>query len=334
MKTDLPETMLALTHSQAKQQFAIERVPLPTPDFAAGEHLIKVFTVGLVGTELLWPRPPELNVTIPGVDVVGKIVSAPSSSAFQPGAIVYARTMYPRPGSSREYSIVKTDEIAIVPKTLSYIEAAAVPVSALTAWQVYFEHMGYPALSDKPSLNKSLRILVNGASGGVGQWAVQLAHLLGAYVIGVTSAANAELVKSLGADEIIDYRTVSPRAWAEEEAGRKVDLAFDLVGRAAAEPIWHTIKESGRYVTVVPPEDMNFSYNLDTPAGVDRTIKGTWFLMHPSGEDLTKIANLIDAGRCRPVVDSVYSLKDGEEAFRRVDSGRTVGKVVLKVADE
>lgn len=331
--TDLPETMRALTHDQAKQQFAVIQVPLPKPDFAAGEHLIKVFTVGLVGTELLWPRPPELNVTVPGVDVVGRIVSAPPASNFQPGAIVYARTMYPRPGSAREYSIVKTDEIAPVPKTLSYTEAAAVPVSALTAWQVYFEHMGYPSLSDKPSMDKSLRILVNGASGGVGQWAVQLARLLGAYVIGVTSAANAELVNSLGADEIIDYRTQSPKKWAEDTE-KKVDLAFDCVGRRAAEPIWHTVKQGGQYVTIVPPEDMNFKTNLDTPSDVDSSVKGTWFLMHPSGDDLVKIAGVIDAGRCRPIVDSVYSFEDGEEAFKRVDSGRTVGKVVLKVADD
>lgn len=196
------------------------------------------------------------------------------------------------------------------------------PVSALTAYQMLYEHMGY-------SSGDLLRILVNGASGGVGQWAVQLGHLLGAYVIGVTSAANAELVRSLGADDIIDYRTQSLKAWAEDS--KKVDLAFDCVGKDPA--IWHTVKTGGRYVTIVPPKDMNFKEDLQTPAGVDSSVKGTWFLMHPSGEHLAKIADFIDTGKCKPAVDSVYSLEESIEAFKRVDSGRTVGKVVLRVAE-
>lgn len=306
--------MRALVHNQAKQTLILRDVPFPTPDFSVGEHLVKVYSAGLVGTELLWPRP--INESVPGVDVVGRIMSAPASSKFQPGSIVFARTMYPRPGSAREYSIVLEQEMALIPKSLSYIEAAAVPVSALTALQA-LEHVG-----------ESTRVLVNGASGGVGIWAVQVAHLLGAYVIGVTSAANADFVRSLGADEIIDYRNHS---WAET---KDVDLAFDCVGRAAAEPIWHTVKQDGRFVTIVPPADMNWKMDLDTPAGVTNRVKGTFFLMRPSGEDLSKIAQWIDDGHCKPVVDSVYSLEDGAEAFKRVDSGRTIGKVILKVAEE
>jgi NADPH:quinone reductase-like Zn-dependent oxidoreductase len=333
MTFTLPKTMRALTHDYAKQELALATVPLPVPDLDAGEHLIKVYASGLCATELLWPRPAELNFSVPGVDVVGRVITSPPSSKFQPGAIIYARTTYPRAGSAREYSIATTEEIALAPKKLSAIEAAAVPVSALTAWQILFEHASYPELSNGTLFNKSLRILVNGASGGVGQWAVQFAHLLGAHVIGVCGAANAELVKSLGADEIIDYRAQSPRAWAAEDEKRKVDLAIDCIGRAAAEAIWHTIKEGGKYVTIAPPADMNWKTNLDTPEDVHSSIRGTWFLMHPSGEQLTKIAGLIDAGRCKPVIDSIFELEDGVEAFKRVASGRTVGKVVLRVAD-
>lgn len=335
MAIRLPATMRALTHDYAKQKLALANVPVPKPDLAAGEHLIKVFTVGLVSTELLWPRPPELNLSFPGVDVVGRILSAPPTSKFQPDAVIFARTTYPRGGSAREYSIVTEEEIALAPKSVSYTEAAAVPVSALTSWQILFEHLGYPPPTlGQAQANKSLRILVNGASGGVGIWAVQLAHLTGAYVVGVTSSANADLVRSLGADEIIDYKKQPPRAWAEEDPSRRVDVVFDCVGRAAAEPVWHTLRENGRFVTIVPPADMKWKWDLDTPADVASGVKGTFFLMHPSGEDLGHITEFIDAGHCRAVVDSCYSLEEGVAAFERVDSGRTIGKVVLKVTEE
>jgi len=334
----LPTTMQTLLHDQQRQTLSIQTTPLPT--LQPREHLIKVDAVGLTATELLWTRPPSLNVSVPGVDVVGRIVVAPPSSKFQPGAEVYARTTFPRPGSAREYSVALEEELAFKPKTMSAVEAAAVPVSALTAWQALFDHAGLtPPDQTTPGQSEpgnQVRILINGASGGVGIWATQLAKAAGAYVIGTCRGpANVGLVRELGADEVLDYTVQRPQQWVEEDPrGRQVDLVLDCAGGTSERESWYTVKEGGQVISIVPPADMDYKSVLERPHGVSDTITGKFFVMHPDGECLGRVASLIDDGEAKAVVDSVWTLGQYEQAFAKVESGHPRGKVVLRIGEQ
>ncbi|KIW63427.1 hypothetical protein PV04_10267 [Phialophora macrospora] len=342
--TTLPSTMRALLHNQKTQSLSIGMTPLPTP--SPTQYLVKTHAVALTNGELLWPRPEELTTSTPGVEFVAKVVTSPSLTAkFQPGDEVYGRVQYPNPGAAREYTLSDDAELALRPKNLSVAEAATIPVSALTAWQALFEHFNLPPPPSSSSSNATpaaangttqKRILITNASGGVGIWAVQLAKLIGLYVIGTTGTQNVDFVRSLGADEVLDYRETNIRSWATEgeaEAphSRKVDLLFDCIGGSSLEQAWHAVNPHGQVLSIVPPADMQWKWDLDRPEGVHGSVSGRFFVMHPSGEQLGEITRLLELGKVRPVVDSVYGLEEFEEAFDRLRGGRTRGKVVLSV---
>jgi NADPH:quinone reductase-like Zn-dependent oxidoreductase len=336
--------MRALLHNQKTQSLSIGMTPLPTP--SPTQYLVKTHAVALTNGELLWPRPEELTTSTPGVEFVAKVVASPSPTAkFQSGDEVYGRVQYPNPGAAREYTLSDDAELALRPKNISVAEAATIPVSALTAWQALFEQFNLPPPSSPSSSSNAAtgtaqrRILITNASGGVGIWAVQLAKLIGLYVIGTTGTQNVDFVRSLGADEVLDYRETNIRRWAtdggEAEAphSRKVDLLFDCIGGASLEQAWHAVKPHGQVLSIVPPADMQWKWDLERPEGVDGSVGGRFFVMHPSGEQLGEITRLVELGKVRPVVDSVYGLDEFEEAFDRLKSGRTRGKVVLRVDD-
>ncbi|OAL23738.1 hypothetical protein AYO20_10884 [Fonsecaea nubica] len=328
--------MRALLHNQKKQTLSLASTPLPTP--SSTQYLIKSHAVALTAGELLWPRPEELTISSPGVEFVAEVVTSPSSgSKFKPGDEVYGRVTYPQAGAARQYSVSDDSELALRPKNLSVDEAATMPVGALTAWQALFEQFKLtpPTLNSARAPIGQQRILITNASGGVGIWAVQLAKLIGLYVIGTTGPNNIDFVRSLGADEVLDYRTTNIRSWAEEDsATRKVDFVFDCTGLSSLDQAWHAVKRGGQLLTIVPPADMQWKFLLDTPEGVDESISGKFFVMHPSGEQLGRITELAEQGRVRPVVDSVFKLDQFENAFERLGSGRTRGKVVLRIDDE
>ncbi|EXJ70811.1 uncharacterized protein A1O5_05801 [Cladophialophora psammophila CBS 110553] len=335
--TRLPSTMRALLHDQKKHTLTIASTPLPTP--SSTQYLIQPHAVALTAGELLWPRPEELTVSTPGVEFVARVVTSPSSSSkFKPGDEVYGRVTYPQAGGAREYSVSDDTELALRPKNLSINEATTMPVSALTAWQALFEQFKLPPPSlatVKPPIQQRQRILITNASGGVGIWAVQLAKLIGLYVIGTTGPNNLDFVCSLGADEVLDYRTTNIRSWAEQDpAKRKVDLVFDCIGLSSLEQAWHAVKQGGQVLSIVPPADMQWKFVLDRPEGVDESVNGKFFVMHPSGEQLAKITELAEEGKVRAVVDSVFKFEDFEQAFERLGSGRTRGKVVLRIDEE
>ncbi|KIX97376.1 uncharacterized protein Z520_06828 [Fonsecaea multimorphosa CBS 102226] len=337
----LPSTMRALLHDQKKQTLSIASTPLPSP--SSTQYLIKPHAVALTTGELLWPRP---GISTPGVEFVAQVVATPSSSSkFKPGDAVYGRVTSPQPGAAREYSVSDDNELSLRPKNLSINEAATVPVSALTAWQALFEQFKLcppPALdsaarSPAPTQQaQQQRILITNASGGVGIWAVQLAKLIGLYVIGTTGPNNIDFVRSLGADEVLDYRTTNIRSWVEQDPSgtRKVDFVLDCIGQSSLEQAWHAVKPGGQVLTIAPPADMQWKFTLDRPEGVDDSITGKFFIMHPDGEQLGKITALAERGKVRAVVDSVFKLDEYEKAFERLASGRTRGKVVLRIDDE
>jgi NADPH:quinone reductase-like Zn-dependent oxidoreductase len=330
----LPMTMRGIVHNQKLQTLAYSKA-LPLPTAGSNEVLLKVSAAAITRGELDWPRPPELNESFPGVDMAGNVVSAPEGSKFNVGDKVYMRSEYPRAGSAREYSIGLEKELAIRPKNISAEEAAAAPVSALTAWQALFVHAGLPSplqQTNGADAFKKYRVLVNGASGAVGLWKVQLAHLAGCTVVGTCTSSNAEMVRRMGADEVIDYTQTSISAWSKDN--EKVDLLLDCVGGKSRDDAWHAIKDHGKLFSIVPPPDMNWVWTYAAPEGVSSTIIGKFFIMEPNGEHLGLITTLIEQGKVRPIVDSVYKLEEYQKAFDRMNSKRAVGKVVLKIEQE
>ncbi|KEF51764.1 uncharacterized protein A1O9_12101 [Exophiala aquamarina CBS 119918] len=332
----LPKAMRALVHNQTLQTLKLaDSWPVPIP--SQGEHLLRVDSVAVTNGELLWPRGPDLNESHPGVEMAGEVVTAPPTSKFRAGSKVYMRTTFPNPGSAREYSIGLENEMARRPDSIKAAEAACVPVSSLTAWQALFVHGGCSPQFDhaeNPSPENRKRVLVNGAAGGVGLWMTQLAHAAGFWVAGTCNTRNAGLVRELGASEIIDYTKTSISEWARNNPQSKVDLVLDCVGGDSLNQTWHAVREHGLVLSIAPPKDMVWRFVLDRPDGISDTIEGKFFIMEPNGEHLQKITELIEAGKARPVVDSVFKFEDYQKAFDRVGSGRTTGKVVIQIREQ
>ena len=288
----LPSNMRVVQHDFSRSTLALTTTNLPTPDFARDQHLVKVLAVASCAGELSWPRPAELNLSVPGIDAVGTVVAGPPVSSFQPGHRIYYRTQHPRAANLREYSIALSNEFALAPSNVSAVEAAAIPVSAMTAYQALFSQFKLPLLDATSSAPKGPkpRILINGGSSSVGIWALQLARLANLTTIAATSPKNADFVRSLGADEIIDYTSITPGAWASspanDETSRKVNYVLDTIGRKSIDTLWRTLKPNGRLLTIVPPANMDFGC-VPGPAldaeGVEEGVTGKFFICKLTG---------------------------------------------------
>ncbi|MDO9372054.1 MAG: NADP-dependent oxidoreductase, partial [Gammaproteobacteria bacterium] len=230
---------------------------------------------------------------------------------FNTGDAVYARPDMARDGAYAEYIVVRASEIALKPKSLDFIHAAAVPLSALTAWQSLF---------DAGKLEKGQRILIHAGAGGVGHYAIQLAHWKGAHVITTTSAHNADFVRVLGAAEVIDY-TQMPF----EKVVRDVDMVFDTVGGEVQQRSWQILKKGGILVSIlaltVPEEAPQQGW------------RSAYVFVQPNSAQLTQIADLIDTGKVSPVVEKVLPLSEAAQAHALIQSAHTRGKIVLRVKD-
>ncbi len=222
------------------------------------------------------------------------------------GDLVYGLNDWYRDGASAEYCVARVADIAHKPAGVDHVHAAATPISALTAWQGLVERAGLAA---------GQRVLIHGAAGGVGTFAVQLARWRGARVIGTASAANLDFVRSLGADEVIDYR-----AERFEDVARDVDVVFDTVGGETLERSWGVLKPGGRLVTIAASGEQT----------TDERVRAAFFIVEPSRTQLAEIARLIDAGALRPVVGVVFPLAEARQAYQHKPSH---GKVVLRVVD-
>lgn len=329
-----PSTARTLIFDTSSKTLRLEAShPVPTPDFTKNDHLIHVKTTALCTGELLWPiffpeaifaENAEKKIT-PGYDLAGTVISSPPGSPFQPGDDIYARTRPSRPGNCREYTIARTQEMALKPPQLDWVSAATVPLSAITAWQALFEHAGVTGFND-PSW-KGKRVLVTAAVGGTGIWLVQLASLAGLEVVAqIGSPENEKLAKALGASETVNYKLMSLKEWSEKNTAP--DIVFDLVGGKTLEDAWYCVKDGCVLVSIVEPPPGR------KPEGLEpNNVKELFFIMQPNGQQLTEISKLLDEGKCRPVVDSVWALEDFEKAFERLDGGHTRGKVVIKVAE-
>lgn len=320
----LPSTVRALLQPDpASTNVILVERPLPTPNLDKGEHLIRVHAAAPCAGELTWPSFGDIpgKEIITCDDVAGVVVRAPEGSAFPPGSKVYARTSYYRPGCARDYAIATTEELAHCPSNLSWAEAAAVPLAAETAWQALFKHTGVGAF-DSPNWNGK-RILVTAASGGVGTWLVQIARLTGAAVVGTSGPDNVDHVKALGAKEVLNYRAVNLSEWAQN-AANKVDVVIDCVGGKSLADAWLCLRDNAVIISIREPPSGKRPAEL-TASGV----KDLFFIMEPSGADLAEITKLIESGKCRPIVDSVWPLEQFRNAYQRLDSGHARGKVVF-----
>jgi NADPH:quinone reductase-like Zn-dependent oxidoreductase len=291
-----------------------EDAPKPKPQ--RDEVLIKVFatSVNPVDWKIRKGRAkgkfPVKFPLIPGWDVSGEIEEVGSDIVnFRKGDEVYSRPDPTKNGTYAEYVVVKADLVNEKPKSIDHEKAAAVPLAGLTAWQALFDH---------GNLEKGEKVLIQGASGGVGTFAVQFAKWKGAYVVGTASKKNIDFVKELGADEVIDYENEK-----FENKVKDVDLVLDLVGGDVQERSLKIIKNGGRLVTTVQPQNQQ--------EAEEKNIRIEGFLTQSVPEELEQIKQLIDSGKVKPVVSKIMPLKDAAKAQQLSEEGHPRGKIVLQV---
>jgi NADPH:quinone reductase-like Zn-dependent oxidoreductase len=253
--------------------------------------------------------PLQLPITL-GCDLAGTIEEVGSKvKTLKAGDQIFGYVSLTRNGAYAEYAIAKESEVAPKPKTLDFVQAAAVPVGALTSWQ---------ALFDSAQLSAGQKILVHAASGGVGAFAVQLAKAKGAFVIGTASGKNEEFVRKLGADEFVDYVTTR-----FEDVVKDVDVVFDTIGGETQARSFAVLKRGGVLVSIVEPPSPQDCAKYD--------VKGTMIGVQPDAEQLRKISELIDAGKIAVNVETVLPLNEIKQAHELSASGRTRGKIVLQI---
>jgi len=248
---------------------------------------------------------------IPGYDIAGVVEKTGANvTRLKVGDAVYG---YPTFGGGwADYVAVKEWEVAAKPKSLNFVEASAVPMGALTAWQ---------ALVDVAKLQPGQTILIHGGSGGVGSFAVQIAKARGARVIATASTANQDILKQLGADVAVDYTKTK-----FEDVARDVDAVLDPVGKETLARSYDVVKKGGIVMSLVARPD---------PVELKKHgIRGAGISAHPDADDLTEIAHLIDEGKIKPSVTQVLPLSEAIAAQRQAATHHTRGKVVLRIADE
>ena len=271
---------------------------------------------------------------VPGNDVAGVVVRVGAMvRGFKPGDEVYARPDKDRIGTFAELIAMNEADVAIKPKSLTMEEAASIPLVALTAWQ---------ALVEIGKLKKGQKVLIHAGSGGVGTVAIQLAKHLGATVARTTSGANADLVKGLGADIVVDYRKDDFETILDG-----YDVVLNSLGKDTLEKSLSVLKPGGKLISISGPPDAQFakangsSWLLQQIMRIlsfgirrkskHRRVSYSFLFMCSSGEQLSKITALIECGVIRPVIDRVFQFEATNEALAYVETGRSKGKVVVKV---
>jgi NADPH:quinone reductase-like Zn-dependent oxidoreductase len=306
--------VIRLTDNVGPPALSEENIPRPEP--GPGEILIRVHAAGVTPTELLWyPTSHKTNGdrrtrAIPGHEFSGVVALVGEKVAgFKAGQEVYGMNDWFSDGALAEYCLTQPSAIAWKPSRLTHVQAASVPIGALTAWQGLFV---------RARLRAGERVLVHGGAGAVGVFAVQLARFRGARVIATASARNLDFVSKLGAEQVIDYRT-----HRFEEALQAVDVVFDTVGGETLERSWNILKPDGRMITIAAGNETT----------ADERVKQAFFIVEQNSQQLAEIGELLQTGRLQPVVDSVLPLRQASDAFTgKVKERRGRGKLVVVVA--
>ncbi|MBD9667318.1 MULTISPECIES: NADP-dependent oxidoreductase [Variovorax] len=332
--------MKAFVLDRYAKKGALRSADVPMPELRDDEVLVEVHAAGLNVLDAKI-RDGEFKLILPyrlplvlGHDVAGVVAKVgPRVQQFKPGDEVYARADDFRIGTFAEFVAVKEASLAPKPQGLTMEEAASIPLVALTAWQ---------ALVEKAGLKKGQKVFIQAGSGGVGTLAIQLAKHLGATVATTTGPTNVALVKRLGADVAIDYRTQD-----FEDVLRDYDVVLNSQDGKTLEKSLRVLRRGGKLITISGPPDPEFGKQIGAPgfvklvmrllsAGVRRRARSrgvdfSFLFMKANGSQLREITRLIEAGAIRPVVDRVFPFDSTNEALAYVEAGRAKGKVVVKL---
>ena len=310
--------------------------PVPKPD----ELLVQVHAVGLNPIDYMIPKgtfKPFLRFQLPatlGSDLAGVVVERGSRvTRFKPGDAVFASIFDLGTGALGDFALVPENAAALKPANLDFVRAASIPMVGLTSWQ---------ALKERANLRAGQKVFIPAGSGGVGTFAIQLAKHLGAKVGTTTSTGNMDLVRSLGADEVIDYKTQE-----FEEVLRDYDAVLGTVRGDALEKSLRILKPQSIVVSLIGPPDaafgrargmnffMVFVFGLLSRKVLrhakKRGVKYSFLFVHPDGGQLAEIGALLDAGSIRPVIDRIFPFDQAKEALVYLEKGRAKGKVVVQM---
>ena len=332
--------MKAFVLSKYGKNEKLHLTEIPEPVVKENEVLVKVHAASINQLDIklkagafkmIMPYRPPLVL---GHDVAGVVTRAGSKvTRFKAGDEVFARVADFRIGTFAEYIAVNEKDLALKPKNISMEQAAAVPLVALTAWQAFLE---------RTTLQNGQKVLIQAGSGGVGTFAIQLAKYLGATVATTTSAGNFDLVKRLGADIVIDYKTQD-----FETVLKEYDLVLNSQDIKTLEKSLRILKKGGKVISISGPPDVAFAkqaglnWFLQTIISVlsRKVVKQarrlgveySFLFMQPSGDQLSEIGKLIEAGKIHPVLDKLFPFEQLNEAMTYVSSGRARGKVIVKI---
>jgi NADPH:quinone reductase-like Zn-dependent oxidoreductase len=332
--------MKAFVVDRYKSKDAARLREMPEPEVRDDDVLVQVHAAGVNQLDSKI-RDGEFKVILPyrlplilGNDVAGVVLRVGSSvQRFKSGDEVYARPHHARIGTFAERIAMNEADVALKPKNLTMEDAASIPLVGLTAWQV---------LIDRANLTKGQKVLIHAGSGGVGTFAIQLAKHIGATVATTTSAANVDLVKSLGADLVIDYKNQD-----FEKVLTGYDVVLNSLGKDTLEKSLEVLKPGGRLISISGPPDVAFgkehgsswflrqvmrllSFGIRRKAK-RRGVSYSFLFMRANGQQLSKITSLIESGIIRPVIDRIFPFEAINEALAYLETGRARGKVVIKV---
>jgi NADPH:quinone reductase-like Zn-dependent oxidoreductase len=307
--------MKAIAINEYGNQDVLNYVDVDRPEPKADEILVKVRVAAVNPAD--WKIREGMGESfgfkfplILGGDIAGTVVAVGDGvNNFQQGDAIYGMTLSSLSGAYAEYAITNADAIVLKPNDLSFEEAAAIPIGALTAWQAMF---------DLANLSSGQRILITGASGGVGSMAVQIAKAKGAFVIGTASGRNEQFVRDLGADEFVDYTKQNFEAVVKD-----VDVVFDTIGSDTQERAFQTLKKGGFLVS-----------SAGTPSAEiarESGVAAAFVFCKPNAQQLAQINRLIAEGKLKVHIETVLPLTEVKRAHQLSQSGRTRGKIVLQV---
>ena len=313
---------------------------IPKPALKPDEILVRVHAAGLNPIDYMIPKgtfKPMLRFQLPatlGSDLAGVVVEVGSRvTRFKPGDAVFASIFDLGTGALAEFSVVPESAAALKPSNLDFVQAASIPMVGLTSWQ---------ALKERAKLKPGQKVFIPAGSGGIGTFAIQLAKHLGAKVGTTTSTGNMELVKSLGADEVIDYKKQE-----FEEVLREYDAVLGTVRGDALEKSLRILKPKSNVVSLIGPPDVTFArarrmnFFMKFVFGMlsrkirrlakKRDVTYSFLFVHPDGRQLAEIGELLQSGRIQPVIDKVFPFDQAKEALAYLEKGRAKGKVVVRV---